>query len=177
MALEVAKQSTYPGYGYWLENGLTTLPEEWSGENSHNHQMFGSISEYFYKYLAGIQSPMEGNTSAGYQHIHLQPFIPDGLNAVKASVETVAGTIVSDWNKEEGSFSYHVSIPANTTASVVIPYSDDQDVIVTEEGIKIWENGRYIDGVSGIKAVEREADLMKITIESGDYAFEIMEML
>jgi hypothetical protein len=30
--------------------------------------------------------------------------------------------------------------------------------------------------VPGVKAVEREADLMKITIESGDYEFEVREM-
>jgi alpha-L-rhamnosidase len=174
LAFEVARQTTYPSYGYWLKNGSTTLLEEWSGANSHNHQMFGSISEYFYKYLAGIRSPMENNTSAGYKHIHFQPFVPDSLKSVKASLETVSGTIVSDWKKEEGSFSYHVSIPANTTGTVVIPVFRENSVL-SEGGITIWENGAFMDGVPGITTVKRESDRIMLTIESGEYKFELKE--
>lgn len=173
LAFEVATQTTYPGYGYWLKNGSTTLLEEWSGENSHNHQMFGSISEYFYKYLAGIQSPMENSTSEGYRHIHLQPFIPDSLKSVKASVETVVGTIVSEWKKEEDLFRYHVSIPANTTGTVVIPVFSFRNRILTESDTKIWANGRFMAGVSGIKEVKEESDQVRIRVESGEYDFKM----
>ncbi|MGV8095143.1 MAG: family 78 glycoside hydrolase catalytic domain [Mangrovibacterium sp.] len=173
LALEVATKTTYPGYGYWLNHGSTTLLEEWSGANSHNHQMFGTISEYFYKYLAGIQSPMEGNTSPGYKHIHLQPFVPDGLNSVKASVETVVGAVISDWKKDDGSFRYHVSIPANTTGTIAIPVLGARDFIIAEGGVKVWENGGYLGGVPGITDVRKEADHIMISIESGDYIFEI----
>lgn len=173
LALEVAGKTTYPGYGYWLKNGSTTLLEEWSGANSHNHQMFGSVSEFFYKYLAGIQSPMEGHTSPGYRHIHLQPFVPDSLKSVKASVETVAGTILSDWIKEDGLFRYQVSIPANTTGTVVIPVFGSRDAILTESGTRIWERGRFSGGVAGVTEVKEESGRLRIAVESGDYHFEI----
>ena len=121
LAYRVATQTTYPSFGYWINNNSTTLIEKWSGEHSHNHQMFGSITEYFYKFLAGIQSPMEGNTEKGYQNIHIEPYVPKELKYVNATVETVAGTVVSNWKQEPDSFAHQVSIPANTTATLAIP--------------------------------------------------------
>jgi alpha-L-rhamnosidase len=173
LALEVARQTTYPSYGFWLKNGSTTLLEEWSGAHSHNHQMFGSISEYFYKYLAGIQSPMEKNTASGYRHIHLQPFIPDSLNAVKASVETVAGTIVSDWKKKDGALNYHIEIPANTTGTVVLQVPVSGNFSLLEGNRTVWENDTYKEGVHGITDIKRESGLLKISVESGSYEFKI----
>jgi len=177
LAYEVATQKTYPGYGYWLNNGSTTLLEEWSGENSHNHQMFGSIVEYFYKYLAGIRSPLEGNTTTGYQHIRLQPEVPDKLNRVNASLETVAGTVISRWEKEDHSFRYDISIPANTTASVILPVFHFKNVQVSEGGTAIWGNDRYIKGVSGISGVKPGEEQIVVSVESGDYRFIVSEKM
>lgn len=170
LAFEVATRATYPSYGYWLKNGSTTLLEEWSGAHSHNHQMFGSVSEYFYKYLAGIQSPME-NTSAGYKHIHLQPVVPDSLQSAEASVETVAGKVVSGWRKEAGLFRYRVSLPANTTGTVVIPASPG--FILTEGGTRVWNGESYLKGVHGIKQIESNNGNLEITLGSGNYTFEL----
>ena len=138
LTFDVATQTTYPSYGYWLENNSTTLLEAWSGKNSHNHEMFGTIVEYFYKYLAGIQSPMEGNTSVGYKSIYLEPHVPEKLNSVDASLETVAGKIAASWKKEQNSFEYTVSIPANTTATVILPVFDFENISVTEGSSTIW---------------------------------------
>lgn len=46
---------TYPGYGYWLNSGMTTLCETWSMNCSQNHQMFGGVDNWFYAYLGGIR--------------------------------------------------------------------------------------------------------------------------
>jgi len=174
LAYEVATQTTYPGYGYWIRNGSTTLVENWSGErSSHNHEMFGSITEYFYKYLAGIQSPMEGNTSIGYRHIHLQPCVPDKLQSVSATLETAVGTVVSDWKKNEGSFHYRVSIPANATATVVLPVFDFPDVTVSEGSSVIWRNGTYVEGVPGITDVKACPDRIEFSVGSGNYVFNL----
>ena len=57
VAFRVVNQSTFPGWGYMLENGATTLWEHWEFSDntySHNHPMFGSVSEWFYRVLAGI---------------------------------------------------------------------------------------------------------------------------
>jgi alpha-L-rhamnosidase len=175
LAFKVATQRTYPSYGYWLKNGSTTLLEEWSGENSQNHQMFGSISEYFYKYLAGIQSPVEGNTTVGYNHLQLQPFVPDKLQWVNSTLETVAGTIVSNWKREKNFFQYHVSIPANTTALVILPVFDVQNITVSEGNSVIWKDGSFVKGVSGISDVKAGPEQIKVSVKSGDYNFTLIE--
>lgn len=173
LAYEVATQTTFPSYGYWLKNNATTLLEKWSGRDSHNHQMFGSVVGYFYKYLAGIRSPMEGNTSVGYRHVHLQPFVPEGLSSVQASVETVAGKISAGWEKRHGDFQYDISIPANTTGTVVLSVFGRKNAVITEGGMKIWEGGKFTGGVAGITGAKKDGDHIVVSIVSGEYKFRV----
>jgi len=61
VAFLIAAQETYPGWGYMLANGATTLWERWElatggGMNSHNHPMLGSVGAWFYRAVAGIQA-------------------------------------------------------------------------------------------------------------------------
>lgn len=173
LAFEVATQTTFPGYGFWLSNHSTTLLEAWSGKNSHNHEMFGSVTEYLYKFLAGIQSPMEGNTSPGYKNIYIEPHVPRGLDFVNASLETVAGQVASNWEKNTGSFNYEVIVPANTTATVVLPLLGFKDITVFEGDAKIWEKDSFVKGVPGILDVVKNDERLKIKIESGKYNFRL----
>ena len=63
---QMACQTDYPSYGYFVENGCTTTPELWDMRYSQNHCMLDHIEEWFYTHLAGIQ-----NTGTGYDHIRL----------------------------------------------------------------------------------------------------------
>ncbi len=171
LAFEVATQETYPSYGFWIKNNSTTLLENWRATTG-NHQMFGSVVEYFYKYLAGIQSPMEGKTTKGYKHVHIQPYVPDKLEAATASVNTVSGKIVSAWEKVEGEFRISVAIPANTTASLVIPCGNG-NATITENSRLIWENQGYKTPVEGVTKIERNADLVTLSLLSGSYNFNV----
>lgn len=172
LAYEVATRETYPGYGFWILNNSTTLLESWHGTTG-NHQMFGSVVEYFYKYLAGIQSPMEGNTEKGYKHVHIQPYVPDKLEAVSASVHTVSGEIKSAWEKNAGGFRVAVTIPANTTASLVIP-DVDGNVAITENNTLIWENETYKNEVIGVTDIDRNADQLTLSLLSGSYKLNVI---
>uniref|UniRef100_UPI003216C3D0 family 78 glycoside hydrolase catalytic domain n=1 Tax=uncultured Draconibacterium sp. TaxID=1573823 RepID=UPI003216C3D0 len=173
LAFKVATQTTFPSYGYWINNGSTTLLEEWSGRNSHNHQMFGSVTEYFYKFLAGIQSTMEGNTSKGYKNIYIEPHVPQGLKFVNASIETVAGEITSSWKKDASSFSHQVVVPANSLATVVLPLFDFEKITVFEGETKVWEDNRFSENAQGIRNVVKEDNRIIIEMESGNYNFKV----
>ncbi len=173
LAYTVAMQTTYPGYGYWIKKGATTLWEEWSGKNSHNHQMFGSVDEFFYKYLAGIRSPEDGKTTHGYKHIHIQPYVPDGLSSVEASVETGAGYIESGWYHSSDLFHLKIVIPANSDASVSIPLLDFNNPKITENGKKIWENGTFITGDPGVFNAHTDKNFLTFSIGSGTYEFKL----
>lgn len=175
LAYSLATQTSYPSYGFWINNGSTTFPEDWPAKKSHNHQMFGSVVEYFYKYLGGIQSPMEGNTTKGYQHIHIEPMVPEKLSSVDASVESVAGLIKSSWFKEEGTFNIQVSIPPNTIGTISLHINEKNQFEITEGSRLIFSDNIFIRGVKGIKNIEHAHDRLNIHTESGNFSFKIIE--
>jgi alpha-L-rhamnosidase len=132
--------------------------------------MFGSVDEFFYRYLAGIQSPEDEGTSRGYRQIRIQPFIPEDLSFVKASINTVTGKIESEWQHKEGSLLLKVNIPANSTAIISIPVKNAK-VSVTESGKKIWENDKFIPGAEGITDGSFDDNHLTFKTGSGKYEF------
>ena len=44
-AYALLTQRSYPSWGYWIDQGATTLWESWEGTTSRNHIMFGDISD------------------------------------------------------------------------------------------------------------------------------------
>jgi hypothetical protein len=174
LAYALATQEMYPSYGYWIRNNCTTFLEKWDGADSHNHQMFGTITEYLYRYLAGIRSPASGKTSLAYKHIHLQPYMPDSLHEVNAKLNTLSGEIISHWKKQSGGYQYNVTIPANTTATVILPLEESRQATITESGKTIWKNKAFPGGVTGVKNLERAGEQINLLIESGTYHFQVV---
>lgn len=109
-----------PGYGFQIQFGLTTLTEQWDPRkgNSLNHFMMGQIEEWFYKSLAGITYDAE---NPGYKHFFLQPGLVGDMESVNASYESIYGTIVSSWQRNDNRIIFEFSIPANSSATVKLP--------------------------------------------------------
>ncbi len=118
VAYRIASQKDLPSWGWWLEQGATTLWEQWNGTESRNHIMFGDISAWFYKALAGIN--LDPAVPA-FKHFIIKPNLVGGLTSARAAYDSVRGRIVSDWKIKDGRFSLTVTIPANTTATVYVP--------------------------------------------------------
>jgi alpha-L-rhamnosidase len=174
LAYQIVKKTTYPSYGYWLENGATTLWEKWSGKSSHNHQMFGSVNEFFYKYLAGIRPPMDSGIAHGYQHIVIKPVVPEGLQHVNASLETVSGKVLSGWQKQDASFSLTVTVPANSTGTIYLPLLNTKTPFVQESGKTIWEEGTFKEGIAdGVLGGKKNEKHLVFSVESGTYRFSL----
>ena len=96
VAYGMVNQRTYPGWGFMLANGATTLWEHWAFSDntySHDHPMFGSVSEWFYKALAGIQPAPD---AVCFDKIIIAPQPVGDLKWVKAAYESVHGKIVSE---------------------------------------------------------------------------------
>ncbi len=173
LAYSAVTQKTYPSYGYWLKNGATTLWERWSGENSHNHQMFGSVNEFFYKYLAGIRPPTEEGTDRGYKYIRIKPFIPEGLLSVKAYLQTMNGRLSSAWENQDGFFKLTVTIPTNTTGEICIPLFKNKVLQITEGGQNIWKNEEFYNQAAGVKRAKKEKRSISFWVQSGTYQFAV----
>jgi alpha-L-rhamnosidase len=173
LAYDIAVQTTYPSWGYMIENGATTLWELWQKRegpsmNSHNHPMFGSVGAWLYKALAGIN--MEPG-STGFERILFEPRMVRDLRHASGTVRTERGDVGCRWSRTEGSVSVEVTIPVGSTAEIVIPKFNLRNVRVTEGGQSIFENGSFIEGVAGITGAQDKDGTIRITAGSGRYAF------
>ncbi len=125
LAYKIATNDTYPSWGYMIKNDATTIWELWNGNtadpamNSGNHVMLlGDLLIWMYEDLAGIAN---ASGSAGFKHIWMEPVFPEGLEYVKASHKSPYGLISSSWSLEGGSLNWEVTIPANSSATLVLP--------------------------------------------------------
>ncbi|HEX5222699.1 MAG TPA: family 78 glycoside hydrolase catalytic domain [Verrucomicrobiae bacterium] len=164
LAYRIASQKDYPGWGYMISQGATTIWELWNGNtadptmNSGNHVMLvGDLVIWFYEYLAGIAADPE---QPGFKHIVMKPHPVADLKFVKASHRSPYGLIVSDWRKEGGMFSWKVEVPANTSATVYVPKMSRG---------KVSESGKTLEQTRGAKLLRAENDRIVLQLDSGKY--------
>jgi alpha-L-rhamnosidase len=119
----IAAQKEYPSWGYMVEQGATTIWELWNGNtadptmNSGNHVMLvGDLVVWLYENLAGIAP-----ASSGFKTIKLQPHPVGDLKWVQATHNSPYGKISSEWHRDGNKFDWRIEIPANTTATIIVP--------------------------------------------------------
>jgi alpha-L-rhamnosidase len=162
VAYAVVNQPTFPGWGYMLAKGATTLWEHWEFSDntySHNHPMFGSVSEWFYKALAGINPAPD---AVGFDKIVIHPQPVGDLKWVKASYDSVHGPIQSEWHREPGQFKLRVRVPVGVTATVFLP---------AEAGTRLQEGGKPLENVAGVRPLGVEEGSAVLAVGSGEYEF------
>ena len=149
VAYRIVNNKTFPGWGHMLENGATTIWEHWEFSDntfSHNHPMFGSVSEWFYKALAGIQPDPTG---PGFKKFFIRPSVVGDLTWVKAHHDTMYGRIESSWKRDGDKLTMTVVVPPNTSATVFVPGTQ-----VTESGKAVQVSHGAVDIGSGIYQFE-----------------------
>jgi alpha-L-rhamnosidase len=164
LAYALVDRTSFPGWGHMLDRGATTLWEHWEYSDntySHNHPMFGSVSEWFYSWLAGIQPDPD---AVGYDRIVFRPQPVSGLAWARASLRTARGEVASAWRIENGRFVLSVTVPANTTAVVFIPGTDPAAV---------REGGAAASEAEGVAFKRTEAGCSVFAIGSGRYEFSV----
>jgi alpha-L-rhamnosidase len=175
LAYEVAVQTSYPGWGYMVANGATTLWELWQNKtgpsmNSHNHPMFGSVGAWFYHVLAGITQP-EG--ASGFQDILIQPRMVRDLRYAAGTIFTPRGKVTSAWTKSDKHISLDVTIPVNAQAEIHLPKFNWEYVTLKENGKQIYDGQKFLTGEQGIQMVEETKNEIIVKMGSGRYYFEL----
>jgi alpha-L-rhamnosidase len=173
LAYDIAVQTTYPSWGYMIENGATTLWELWQKRegpsmNSHNHPMFGSVGAWLYKALAGINM---APGSVGFEGLVLQPQIVRDLRHASGTLQTLRGEVGCAWSRTDASVRVEAVVPVGSAAEILIPKFNLRNVKVTEGGKTVWENGQYVAGVAGVAGAADKDGLIRIKAGSGRYAF------
>lgn len=171
VAYDLLLQETYPSWLYPVKMGATTIWERWDGQkpdstfqdpgmNSFNHYAYGAIGDWMYRVSAGLEA-----ASPGYRQLLIQPHPTKKLDRAHASFESLYGTIESGWERKEGKVFVKIRIPANTTATVVLPVSSLE---------KVTEKGRSLD-TAGFSDIRISDNNLVFKSGSGDYNFEFSE--
>lgn len=128
LALRVLRQRDFPSFGHWIEQGATVTWEQWDGNNSRNHPMFGGGLVSLYRDLAGVRLDSEFG-EAGYRHVIIRPCVSPTLPRVAYEKQTPYGLLRSVI-QYQGNDSYRLTltVPVGSMATVVLPGLDSVDV-------------------------------------------------
>lgn len=138
VAYKLLLQHGYPSWLYSVDQGATTIWERWNSytveggfhpteahNTSFNHYSYGSVVAWMFRGMAGISYD---ENLPGFKHIILKPQPSSMLPQVQATYESIYGTIVSNMHYEEDTWHYMASVPANTTATIVLPARELQSL-------------------------------------------------
>jgi len=157
----IVNSTSYPGWGYMIDQGATTIWETWKESDnyfSNSHPMFGVVTEWYYRWLGGIRPDPK---HPGFKEFIINPSTPKGLDFVNCTYYSPYGKIVSNWKKESSeSYRYEMSIPKESIANVSLAISSSQKIVIRSNNIEVKNihglksgkfkliNGNYVITVS-----------------------------
>lgn len=159
VAFRVATAEAFPSWGWWIDQGATSLWENWNGQASRNHIMYGDISAWMFKYLAGIRPTEAG---AGFARFVIAPHFVDGLDWVRCNHQSPRGPVEVHWQREGGRIELTVVVPPNAAAEVELPSAEPESI--TESGGDLADS----EGVTGVKSQKKS---VRVEISAGRYVF------
>ena len=128
LAYDLLLNEDYPGWLYEVNLGATTVWERWNsleedgsisgtGMNSLNHYAYGSIAEWIYRYMCGL------NPSIGEAvKMTIYPMPDQRLKKAEGSWRSVFGKYVCAWNwKSEQEVVCNIEVPFNANARFILP--------------------------------------------------------
>ncbi|NQU53573.1 MAG: family 78 glycoside hydrolase catalytic domain [Bacteroidetes bacterium] len=132
---DVVNSTVYPGWGFMIDQGATTIWETWKeSDNTYSncHPMFGTVTEWFYRWLGGIQ-PVENYP--GFERFTLSPFIPAELEYVDCKYNSPNGEIISSWKKSgTNKITFEIKVPEGSLAVFQVSSVELANVTVENKG-------------------------------------------
>ncbi|OAS19081.1 alpha-L-rhamnosidase [Paenibacillus oryzisoli] len=172
VAVKLVMQEDYPSWLYPIHQGATTIWEHWDGikpdgtfwsdhMNSYNHYAYGSIGDWLYRKVAGLDSD---EVKPGYKRMKFQPRPDSGLTYAKASLITNYGVVRSEWAiVDKGAIQYTFQLPPNTNGEVILTGTTLAAVTC---------HGHKLDTMPGILDVSEVEGCVRIELGSGMYEFQ-----
>lgn len=145
VAWQLMTSRSFPSWLYMVDNGATTIWERWDGyvkgrgfyqesnTNSLNHWAFGSVGEWMWRYIAGL-NPDESHP--GWEHFFITPVPGGGLTWANATYESIRGKITSNWKLEKGRFTLQAEIPVGTSATVRVPSDKASGITLNGQNVQ-----------------------------------------
>ena len=160
VAYNAMNKKDFPSFGHWIEQGATTTWEQFDGQNSRNHPMFGSGLTWFYRCLAGINADEK---EPGFRHIVIRPTFSQQLDSVYYAYDTPYGKVVSDISCTQKAKRIRLTIPVGSYATLYLPVSDSK---------AITESGKALRQAKGVSVLQNgEQTVLKLLQGTYDFVF------
>ncbi|MEA4906347.1 MAG: family 78 glycoside hydrolase catalytic domain [Anaerolineaceae bacterium] len=126
-AYRLLMQTECPSWLYPVTMGATTIWERWDsmlpdgtinpgGMTSFNHYALGAVADWLHRSVGGLAP-----AAPGYRCLRIQPLINNRITWVKTKHMTPYGLAECSWSLDKDQFKIMVTIPANTSATLVLP--------------------------------------------------------
>lgn len=142
---DIVNSTAFPGWGFMIDRGATTVWETWKESDnvySNCHPMFGTVTEWFYRWLGGIR--IDKNVP-GFSKFTIGPNFPKGLDSVTCSYNTPFGKITSDWQRNNDDIKLHIEIPKSSSATLVLPDGKITNILLNKQEYKL-SGGKLLPG-------------------------------
>jgi len=157
LAYQLLLNEDYPSWLYAVNLGATTIWERWNSlkpdgsfssteMNSFNHYAYGSIVEWMYRDMCGLNPSSGDDLATGFRRARIAPKPDKSLQWAKASYRSAAGLFESGWQSgDDGKLTFEFTIPFNVEAQVVWPDSKVGEILVNGQKLKIGnQRGAYV---------------------------------
>ena len=163
VAYRLLHNDTFPSWGFSIKHGATSIWERWDGwtpekgfqdpgMNSFAHYSFGAVYQWIVENVGGIRSE-----APGYKKIVIAPQVDGKLTHATVAYNSVRGYIISGWKRDGDRLVFEVTIPANTTATVLLPAKMAREIPLAE--------------MKDVKSLGVDAGVARLEIGSGTYQF------
>ena len=113
-AYRLLENEERPGWLFMVKAGANTIWEGWEGTDSRDHYSKGAVCEWLFSEMCGINV-------VGENAFRIAP-VPGGhFTHAKTEYVSAFGKVSCGWEKTEKGYSYRISVPANTTAELLLP--------------------------------------------------------
>ncbi|RKP58139.1 alpha-L-rhamnosidase [Cohnella endophytica] len=171
LAFRLLRRESYPSWLYSVRQGATTIWERWDGwteergfqdpgMNSLCHYAFGSVGEWLYRHVGGIQPDP---SAPGFGRVVIRPRPLGGIVSARCAYDSIVGAIATEWTLQDGAFELSLTVPANVKALVYVP---------SEDGAYATEGSLPAARANGVTAAGREGGNELFIVDSGTYRFK-----
>ncbi|MCF0136572.1 MAG: family 78 glycoside hydrolase catalytic domain [Lachnospiraceae bacterium] len=134
IAWKLLLNEDYPGWLHEIKLGATTVWERWNGllddgtisgtsMNSMNHYAYGSIIEWLYRHVAGLNI---SEKHPGCRHLDIAPSLNWALREQETVYDSPAGEYRSAWRLiDSRHVEISITVPFGCTATLALPHAKD----------------------------------------------------